>query len=175
MGILKGSLLLVLKTEALMSKHACLGSLLLDLEDRMSSWTENYFYSLTCNNTHINRSHRLAPFTWHTPVLSPETEPCTWVRLACLCSVRDNSRFTRAKSHTARMHTAARSRCWEIPSKNSTLAVLCEHIPEFFITSHSWNESQTCSYGAVLKIQFTLKLAINLPRPRILHVSSYPC
>lgn len=111
------SLLLVLKTEALMSKHACLGSLLLDLEDKMSSWTENYFYSSTCNNTHINRSHRLAPFTWHTPVLSPETEPCTWVRLACLCSVRDNSRFTRAKSHTARMHTAARSRCWEIPSK----------------------------------------------------------
>lgn len=90
-----------------------------------------------------------------------------------LPSLRDNSHSTYATC--TRLHACANTHWWEIPSKNSTLAVHCEHIPAFFITSRCWNESRIHSCGAVLKIRHTLELAINLPRRRILHVSLYPC
>ncbi len=82
---------------------------------------------------------------------------------------------TPPRPHACSAYACANTHEWEIPSKNSTLAVLCEHIPAFFRTSRCWNESQIYSCWAVLKIQRTLKLAINLPRRRILHVSLYPC
>lgn len=91
---------------------------------------------------------------WHSShgsyVSSKQT--CTWVTQRCSAQAGDT------------LCACANTHEWEIPSKNSTLRVLCEHIPVFFITSCCWNESQIYSQGAVLKIAYTLKPTVNLHR-----------
>lgn len=59
--------------------------------------------------------------------------------------------------------------------KFRSIAVLCEHIPVFFITSHSRNESPMYVHRAVWKIQYGPERAVNLPRLNMLHVNLYPC
>lgn len=157
-----------------MRKHARLSGLLLNLEYSVSSWAGNFSKLLLMihNWSEMALTHKQAflarlLFTASKADRAPESVRRVYAH--------SEATGTPPRPHACSVCACANTHKWEIPSKNSTLAVLCEHIPAFLRTSRCWNESRIYSRWAVLKIQRTLKLAINLPRRRILHVSLYPC
>lgn len=115
---------------------------------------------LVLNGARANIRHLFSFENW-VICLSPERDMCTWVSQTCL------SHLNTGWKHTAHVHAYTHTHCWEIPSKNSTPAVLCEYIPVLFITSHSWNESWIYSFEDPT---YTPELAINLLRLKILLV-----